>query len=365
MSEQRVIFIDENIPLLAESLAKCGIIIRFNGRKLTNDDLIANKCQYLFVRSTTKINESLLKNTKIKLVGTATSGIDHVDTDYLEKQNTDFASAPGANANSVAEYVLYCMLLYSKKNNVLIKNKTIGIVGYGNVGKFVSRYASSMGLKVLVNDPPLLDDGFVFPDYVEYVSFDEISKRADIITNHVPITYPDEVKHPTYNLFNKESIKKIKSGSLFIHTSRGGVVEEDALLARINKGEIISAVDVFENEPLVNIELARSAIISTPHIAGYSRDGKLKGALMMAQAFKLVSDIAIDIQPFDAELGAYSPLSDNDFKNYKKLFALIHNNRKLHEDHQRFLDSLNLDDDMRSKQFDLLRKQYPVRRESL
>jgi erythronate-4-phosphate dehydrogenase len=365
MIEQRVIYIDENIPLLAESLAGCGIIVRFNGRKLTNDDLKKSNCQYLFVRSTTKVNESLLEKSNVRFVGTATSGIDHIDTQYLKSKGIHFCSAPGANANSVAEYVLYSMIIYSKKHNVTLKDKTIGVVGFGNVGKIVARYANLMGLDVLVNDPPLHDDGFIFPDYVQYIGLNEICESADIITNHVPLTFSGKDKHPTNRLFNNDNIQKIKSGSLFIHTSRGGVADEEALLAKISRGEVIAAIDVFESEPLVNIELARSAILSTPHIAGYSRDGKIKGSLMMAQQFKNVTGAEPNMQPFKDELTNYSPMKESDFKDYEKIFDLIYNNRKLHEDHKRFLETLELNDTDRAKQFDILRKQYPVRRESL
>jgi erythronate-4-phosphate dehydrogenase len=365
MGEQSIIYIDENIPLLPDVLSNCGKIIMFNGRKLKNDLLKKNDCEYLFVRSTTKVNQSLLEGTDVRFVGTATSGIDHIDTQYLGSKGIHFCSAPGANANSVAEYVLYSMFLYSKKHGISLKDKTIGVVGYGNVGKIVAEYAYLMGLKVLINDPPLKDDGFHFPDHLEYVSLDEICESADVITNHVPLTFQGETKHPTYRLLSEDHIKKIKNGGVIIHTSRGGVIDENALLERIDKRELIAAVDVFENEPMVNIDLARAAIISTPHIAGYSYDGKLKGTLMMAQQFMSFSGLNPDLSRIEQELGSTDKLSVDDFENYEKLFGLIQRNRKLNEDHNRFLNILDSDDALRSKQFDLLRKEYPIRRESL
>jgi erythronate-4-phosphate dehydrogenase len=291
MSKQSVIYIDENIPLLPDVLSDCGELIKFNGRKLDNEFIKKHDCEYLFVRSTTKVNKSLLEDTNVRFVGTATSGIDHIDTQYLSSKGIHFCSAPGANANSVAEYVLYSMFLYSKKLGISLKDKTIGVVGYGNVGKIVAEYAHLMGLKVLINDPPLKNDGFLFPNNLEYVSLNEICESADILTNHVPLTFHGEGKHPTYRLFSPDHIKKIKRSAMIIHTSRGGVIDEDTLLERINKEELIAAVDVFENEPLVNIDVAKAAIISTPHIAGYSYDGKLKGTLMMAQQFQNFSGV--------------------------------------------------------------------------
>lgn len=364
MPDQNIIFIDENIPLLAESLSPCGKIIRFSGRELKTQDLIDSKCNYLFIRSTTKINGEFLNGTKVEFLGTATSGIDHVDSKYLFDNKIQFVSAPGANANSVAEYVLYSILLYARQEKINILGKSIGIVGFGNVGKIVAQYAKNMGLQVMVNDPPLVDEGFTFPDYVKYTSLDKICENCDIITNHVPLTTKEESPHPTHNLFNSKNIAKIKNKALFIHASRGWVVDEKPLLVRLKNKSLIGSIDVFENEPLVDSAIVQSAILSTPHIAGYSRDGKLRGGLMMIKAFEKYSHCQPDMSAF-TELDTYSPLPETDFLNYDKVFSLLHKNRKLDEDHKRFVETMHLSDIEKTEAFDRLRKKYPKRRESL
>ncbi|MDQ1265955.1 MAG: erythronate-4-phosphate dehydrogenase, partial [Bacteroidota bacterium] len=281
-------FIDSNIPLLAETLGSCVDICRFTGRGLSAKELIEGNCKYLFVRSTTKVNRELLDNTPVRFVGTATSGIDHIDSSFLESNRIAFADAPGSNANSVAEYVVFSILKWSLYKGIDLKGKSIGIIGYGNVGKIVGSYADNMKLKVFVNDPPLHDAGFEFPDYCKYSELSEISS-CNIITNHVPLT--NGGLYPTINLLDEKFITDMPNDSLFIHASRGGVADEDALLERMLKKEISGAIDVWYNEPLINSELAGLSIIATPHVAGYSRDGKLRGTLRMAQAFERHSGI--------------------------------------------------------------------------
>ncbi len=204
---KQIILVDENIPLLAEALRPCGKITGYSGRELSKHELIKSSCSSLFVRSTTKIDSTLIEGTSVKFIGTATSGIDHVDVEYLKINNITFTFAPGSNANSVAEYVVYSILKWRSLIQSEIENKTIGIVGFGNIGKIVARYSNYMGMKILVNDPPLKDSGCDFPEYVEYTGLDELIARSDIITNHVPLTIVGS--YPTHNLFNEQNIKLI------------------------------------------------------------------------------------------------------------------------------------------------------------
>lgn len=357
------IFIDENIPFLKGALAKCGEVITFSGRKLTNIDLAKNNCEYLFVRSTTKVNKELLSGLNIKLVGTATSGTDHVDLEYLRNNNIDFAAAPGSNANSVAEYVFYGILKWAFTDNIDFQNKTIGIIGYGNIGKIVAKYADCFGMKIFINDPPLKDNNFDFPDYVEYCELNYLLENSDIITNHVPLT--KEERYPTYKLLNRGNLSLIKNGSLIIHASRGYVIEEEYLIEKLRKNEIKALIDVWENEPLINPEPAKLAIISTPHIAGYSRDGKLRGVMRMAEAFQKYSGLSVNPEELKIEMAPYTPLDKSAFSNPEMIFDLLKEKRKLDEDSGAFLNTMSLPDKQRAEMFDKLRKNYPVRRESL
>lgn len=358
-----LIFIDENIALLPQMLENCASVNTFSGRKLSNSDLMTSNCNILISRSQTKINEELLSGTKVRFAATATSGIDHVDLDYLKKENIVFANASGANANSVAEYVVYAILKWSFINSLDLKGKTLGIIGYGNIGKIVARYGSWLGLKVLVNDPPLKDNEFAFPDSIDYVELSELCAFSDVITNHVPLSLNGQ--YPTKYLLNQKLIDSIRKNSLFIHSSRGGVVEESAILERTSKNEIKIAIDVWENEPFFDVKLAEMSMLCSPHIAGYSRDGKLKGTLIMAEQYSIFSGNTPDYSLLNRELELYKPISKDYFSNYKYIMETIENNRQFEYDTRFFKELFILDNKERAIEFDLQRKNYPIRRETL
>ena len=363
MNKTIKILVDENIPFLAEILSTCGSVEKFTGRLLTNSDIIKSRANALITRSTTKVNKSLLQNTKIKFVGTATSGTDHIDVDYLKESNIAFASADGSNANSVAEYVVYSMLKWAKQTQQSLLKKIIGIIGYGNIGRIVAKYAHNLEMQVLVNDPPLRDSGFKFPDFIEYVSIDEIFSNSEIITDHVPLTKGGD--YPTFQLINSRRISLIPESSLLIHTSRGGVVDETALLERLQDNSLYAAIDVWESEPLINTELASETILSTPHIAGYSYDGKLRGTKMMAKAIENFSGLKVNLEILNKELSQYQPISSENFKDEQGIYKLLSESRKLYEDHAALTASLPLPDKERASVFDSMRKNYPRRREML
>ena len=358
-----IIFVDENIPYLKEALAACGKIITFKGRELTNSDLINNNCHALFTRATTSVNEWLLVNTDVKFVGTATSGYDHIDRYYLKKKRIQFAYAPGSNANSVAELVVYSILKWAKKQSISVKGKTIGVIGYGHIGRIVAEYALRMGMKVIVNDPPLKSENYKFPDNLNYDELDELCKSSDIITNHVPFTIEGE--YPTYKLIDEKIIGLMTDGTLLIHTSRGGIVDEKPLKERLKSGTLEAVIDVWDNEPLIDIELARLAMLSTPHIGGYSRDGKISGALALANAFKKYSGKKPDTKKMKTILSEYKPLRKTLFKQEDYLCYLLSKSRNFEFDDNELRASLYWNDKDRAYQFDLMRMRYPKRREKL
>jgi erythronate-4-phosphate dehydrogenase len=345
-----------------ETLGNSLSVVPIGGRDITNSVLKSGQYDALIVRSITKVNEELLRNTNVSFAGTATSGTDHIDTTYLESAGISFYSAPGSNANSVAEYVVFSILDWGKSNGILVDGKTIGIVGFGNIGKIVADYAHRMGLIVLVNDPPQKDAGFGFPDYVSYAEFDELICSSDIITNHVPLEKSS--KYPTEKMFSNDVISSIKSNALFIHTSRGLVVDETALLKRLAMRDITAVVDVWENEPLANDYLVKYCQLATPHIAGYSYDGKLKGALMMAKAIENQYGIVVNTKLIEDELmNVESRFKVN--SQHGEIYQLLLNSRKLNDDCLKFIESMHLDETGRRREFDKLRKEYPIRRENL
>lgn len=355
------VLIDRNINLLYESLEGFSNNKLFNGRELTNQDIIDFDCDILFTRSQTKVNEELIKNTKVKLVATATTGTEHVDIDYLKQNNIEFYDAGGSNANSVAEFVVYSIIRWAIINQFNLNEKVIGIIGFGRIGKIVKYYASQLGLKILVNDPPLLENNYQFPNDAIYTELDEIFQFADIITNHVPLNF--DGKHKTYKLIQEKHIEQIKDNSLLIHHSRGGVINELALIDFKEMKDLFYSIDVWENEPNYNSELVDLCEIATPHISGYSFDGKLNGAKMMLDVFKNWTGIVPNYKKIDDELSKTKREKLGSFDTYDDIFNFIEGSRKFKNDIESFKSILKKDSS--NKYFDELRKKYPNKRECL
>lgn len=355
-----VLFIDQNIPHLADALANCGRVVQFDGRTLTNEHLLREQCTILFVRSITKVNPALLQNTSIRFVGTATAGTDHIDIDYLNSSGIRFVSAPGSNANAVAEYVLFAMLEWAKRMNYSLKGKSVGIIGYGNVGKLVAKYCNRLGMKILVNDPPLYDNGFQFPEWTTYLPIEDLCSQADIVTNHVPLEVNGN--YPTTELLGIRELDKVKPGSLIVHASRGGVIDERALIETTERKQLVLAIDVWNKEPFIDYQLAMMAIIATPHIAGYSWNAKCNGTLMMARQFEEFSGCSPDysgVNDISAEF-----LSE-DCIDESTLYQSLLERRQFLNDSKEFQQLSSLPILKRAAEFDRLRKQYPQRFESL
>jgi erythronate-4-phosphate dehydrogenase len=211
-------------------------------------------------------------------VGTVTIGTDHVDLDYLTSRGITFASAPGSNSNSVAEYVAAALLLWSQRTGEALQEKTIGIVGVGNVGSKVERVARALGMKVLLNDPPLARK----TGSPSFLPLQELMD-ADVLTLHVPLTKsgPDA----TYHLFDEPRINKMKQGAVLVNTSRGAVAETGALYHALSSGRLSTAIlDVWEGEPKIDVRLLNEVMLGTAHIAGYSLDGKVNALRMVYEA---------------------------------------------------------------------------------
>ena len=249
-----ILIADENIAFAKEAISGFGELKLLNGRSLTNNEV--KDSEVLIVRSITKVNQELLKNTKILFVGTATIGTDHIDLDYLKSKKIAFADAKGCNADSVAEYVFTSLFKVASEEKISLREKTIGVVGIGNIGSRIVKLAESFGMKVLKNDPPLERKGIG----ANYVALDEILK-ADIITFHVPLN--KEGIDKTYHLIDNEKLKRIKSGTVIINTSRGPVIDNNALLKENEKKNFNLIFDVWEDEPTINTKLLEKVKIGT------------------------------------------------------------------------------------------------------
>lgn len=259
---------DENILLGKDAFSSFGDVVPFTGRALGRKDL--SNADILLVRSVTRVNADLLADTPVKFVASATIGVDHVDTEYLSGRSIGFAYAPGSNADSVAEYVVAALLTLSGSLGFNTAQKTLGIIGVGNIGGRVLEHAQALGMRVIKCDPPKKR----LTNCESYRPLDELLEEADIITLHVPLVSNGDDR--TVGLVDRFFIERMKCGAILINTSRGSVVDESALLAcRDRLGALV--LDVWNSEPAINIDLLRCADIATPHIAGYSFDGKLHG----------------------------------------------------------------------------------------
>jgi erythronate-4-phosphate dehydrogenase len=267
------IIVDSKNPFLAEALAPFADVRALTTPEITRETLIG--ADAVIVRSETKIGPSLLDGTRVQFVGTATIGTDHVDLAYLRERGIHFASAPGSNANSVAEFVATALLIAAGRLGWTLQGKTLGVVGIGHVGSKVVNVGEALGMTVLQNDPPLARKAGA-PHLVSL----EALMDADILTLHVPLTGDGE--YPTYHLVDRERIGRMKPGTLLLNTSRGGVVDSAALISALGTGHLAGAIlDVWEGEPAIDMSLLSLTLLGTPHIAGYSFDGKINAARMM------------------------------------------------------------------------------------
>ena len=276
------ILADENIPFAREAFGTLGEVRLLPGRAITRETL--REVQVLLVRSITTVNAALLQGTPVRFVGTATIGFDHIAREDLQASNISFASAIGSNANSVAEYVVAALLHWAVAHNATLAGKTLGVVGAGHVGRRVIPKARALGMAVLVNDPPLaryFRTAAGAPEF-EFLPLSELM-QADFITLHTPLTLhgPDA----THHLFDETRLRAMRRDGVLLNTARGPVVDNAALKKILQTPDLAGAIlDVWENEPLPDPELLRRAHLATPHIAGYSFDGKVQGTWQIYEA---------------------------------------------------------------------------------
>ncbi len=270
------IIADENIPYVREAFAAFGAVHTMPGRAITRDALA--DADTLLVRSITRVNRDLLEGTPVRFVATATIGEDHVDKAYLQERGIAFSAAPGCNAGSVRQYVTAALLSLADAFEFRLDAMTLGIVGVGNVGGRVWKAAEALGMRCVLNDPPLADK----TGDPRYRPVTEILD-CDIITLHTPLEKGGQ--YPTWHLADAAFLRAMKRGSILVNTARGAVADNEAVKAALREGHLRAAVlDVWENEPNPDIALVEAAFIATPHIAGYSFDGKVNGTRQIYEA---------------------------------------------------------------------------------
>ena len=272
-----LIVADENIPLLDAFFESFGEIRRVPGRSI--DRATVEQADVLLVRSVTNVNRALLEGSKVRFVGTCTIGTDHLDLDYFQQAGITWSSAPGCNARGVVDYVLGSLLTLAEIEGADLKQRTFGVVGAGEVGGRLVKVLQGLGWNVLVCDPPrqAAEGG-------DFVSLEHIIEHCDVISLHTPLK-----KHgaqSTWHLFDRNRLNQLKPGTWLINASRGPVVDNAALRNVLLQREDLQAVlDVWEGEPEVDVALADLCVLATPHIAGYSLDGKQRGTAQIYQAF--------------------------------------------------------------------------------
>jgi erythronate-4-phosphate dehydrogenase len=348
------LIVDENIAFADKAFSQFGEVKLIHGRDITNSVLM--DADILIVRSITTVDETLLKNTPVKFVGTATIGTDHIDLDYLQHNKFAFADAKGCNAFSVAEYVVAALLKLAVKFEFSLKEKSMGIVGVGNVGSKVAAFAEALGMKVLLNDPPLKRSS----DKRNFVELDKIL-NCDIVSLHTPLNLEGTDK--TFHLLDTNNLNKLKDGAILINTSRGAVINNNDLLDSIFKKNLKVVLDVWENEPSINLGLLNEVLIGTPHIAGYSYEGKVNGTKMIYESLceflgtnKTFSFNLPEVPNSLLHLDE-SNKTEADIDNLVSIIYSINN------DDERMRKMIIMNKEERIKYFDLQRKNYPGRRE--
>ncbi|WP_372964616.1 4-phosphoerythronate dehydrogenase PdxB [Marinobacter sp.] len=355
-----LIVADENIPLLDSFFGDIGEIRRVTGRTLNRSQV--EDADILLVRSVTKVNRELLEGTRVRFVGTATIGTDHIDVEWLKEQGIGFTAAPGCNARSVTEYVLAVVSLFADQLGIDDwSTLSVGIVGAGNVGSELARVLDRLGFGVKLCDPPREEDESGSDE--EFVCLSDVLK-CDVVTLHTPLTRTGD--HATYHMVSDQELAALSSEQLLINAGRGEVIDSEALMRRLTQANApVVALDVWENEPRINPELVDRVWLATPHIAGYSLEGKVQGTEMVYQA--LCRFLGLPVRKKAGQFLPEPALSKMSFTRnavedeaIRLALSACYDPR---QDDLRLRRTMKGSQDERAEAFDRLRRDYPVRRE--
>lgn len=358
---------DENLALTDYFFDEVADIDYMAGRGITAADISTTDA--LLIRSVTKVNAALLADSPVQFIGSATIGTDHVDLDLLKQKGISFANAPGCNAQAVAEYVITAILTLQPQLVSAGKTMCLGIVGLGNVGRRLAILARRLDWRVLAYDPFVRLDtfkGFAFDQTggkqsgIEQLSFEQVLAQSDALSLHVPIT--KNQPHATYHLMDAAALAQLKPHCMLINSARGEVVSEQALLADISITKRQVVLDVFEHEPKISQQLLNQLALATPHIAGYSLEGKARGTQMIYQAFCQHYDLTASKQ-FASQLPQMAQLFKSDQTLAHQLLPLLPQLYPIQADDQALRGCVNQSGFVDGQDFDHLRKTYPLRRE--
>ena len=342
---------DDKIPFLKGAFDGMASIDFLPGGEIGRADLM--EADALITRTRTKCNSSLLEGTKVRFIASATIGYDHIDTEYCSAAGIEWTNAPGCNASSVRQYLVSALLYLAAEKGLKLDGLTMGVIGVGNVGAKVAGAAAVLGMKVLLNDPPRARK----EGAGAFVSLEELQEQADVISLHVPLNRGGDDN--TFHLVDGNFIEKIKAGTILVNSSRGKVVCEADLMEGIRKGKLSEVIlDVFESEPDLNPELLRMITLASPHIAGYSLDGKANGTGMAVRAISKHFGLGLDAwQAVDVPQPGQSQILGDAASGsfYELLWEVFRNSYDITSDDAR----LREDPDA----FEFLRGSYPFRRE--
>ncbi len=342
---------DDKIPYLRGALEPYAEVVYLPGSKTTAKEV--KDADALITRTRTNCDRELLEGSKVRFIATATIGYDHIDTDYCRKAGIEWINAKGCNAESVNQYIASALFSWSMKMRIELKEKTIGIVGVGEVGSRIEKLCRIIGMNVLLNDPPRekLEGSRMF------VPLEKIKQEADIITLHVPLISKGE--NATHHLIDLFFLNHLVKKPLLINSCRGEVTETQAVKEAVKKGKVAGFIaDCWENEPDIDLALLKLAEYGTPHIAGYSKDGKANGTTMSVRAISRFFNLGIDNwKPDNVELPENTEINieGNQRRENSVLAEAILTTYNIETDDEALRSNPHL--------FEQLRGDYPVRRE--
>ena len=341
---------DNKIPFLKGVFEPVAEVVYISGASIKKEDII--DADAIIVRTRTLCNAQLLEGTSVKMVATATIGTDHFDIPWLEKSSIKWVNALGCNSSSVCQYIGSVLSLLIKEG-LNPPNTTIGIVGAGMVGSKVAKLAEAFGMRVLLNDPPRQRN----EKNTSFCDLKILLNESDIVTFHTPLSKTGI--DATYHLFNDSALQLLKEGAIIINSSRGEVTGTNTLLKGIESKKISKVIlDVWENEPDINRELLKKVWIGTPHIAGYSADGKANGTTMSVQAISRFFNLGLDNwQPdlISVPKNSVIEINHSDKKTYEIIAETILHTYNVKNDDARLRNNSGL--------FEKQREDYPLRRE--
>ena len=345
------IIIDDKIPYIRGAFEGVAEVIYLSGSKTSPE--VVKDADAIVTRTRTICNEKLLAGSSVKFIATATIGYDHIDIDYCDAAGIKWTNAPGCNSKSVEQYIASTLMVLAERKNLQLKDLCIGIVGVGNVGSKVARICELFGMKVLLNDPPReRAEGSA-----AFVSLKQVMDEADIITLHVPLNMKGD--DATFHLGDETFFSELKKKPILINSCRGEVVDSLAVKNALKSGQISGFIcDCWENEPDIDLELLNLTELATPHIAGYSKDGKATGTQMSVHAISQFFGLGLENwQPSGVEQPT-NPVFELDGAGLNKqqiISKAVLHTYDIRNDDQNFRNN--------TEQFEQLRGDYPIRRE--